>query len=581
MVRARSFHLVLLISLPLVGASQAADDVLRPASLTPRQRQYIQKQILPKLASADFDQRHHGLLEITELGQTAVPFLLDLLKTESDPVPRRMALLALGRIEDPAGRVGVLKCLRDGNANQDELVAACVAAGILGGAECVKELRGLLDERAPSLVRRAAALALARLNDREAVPLLLRLASREPIDFVRAAFDLALGLLGDEAAYKHLCQEAAKDNALVRRAALLALANLPRGELAKDDPLARPEGELRRRDEQVELASLAALAPKTAPLAVSLARQPEKARDRQEDLLFAAAFGRGEGAAALLEDSWQRAKAAGLLPAVLLAGAEIVDRERLRSFVAKALEASEPLVRQAAILTLFASKMPLDQELVDKLSVPDADAGTRRAALLLLATSGVVGLTDRMKKNNWSADERALAEAITGGKKDGRLAVDELEAQLFEMRGRFGYRLAARRDRVVLAALELDRLVRREDSGRGLDGAGDGGTPKPGGSDGSKNPGGGDGGAGGGNSGNSGSGGSGGSGGTGGTGSGGETPPPSNDTGGANQPDSRSGFRRRAIVQNERIEHDLRLFLGDFEYFPRFWTGVAGRGARQ
>src|SRR5262249_8013319 len=140
-------------------------------------------------------------------------------------------------------------------------------------------------------------------------------------------------------------------------------------------------------------------------------------------------------------------------------------------------------VRHAAVLALFASGLPLDQELTERLSVPDIDRNVRHATLLLLAVSGASGLAERLQKNDWPADDRPLADAIANGKKDARVATDELEAQILERRGRFGYRLAARRDRVLFAALELDRLFRHEE-GRGLESPssdGSGSTPKPGG----------------------------------------------------------------------------------------------------
>src|SRR5262245_11575098 len=188
MAQLRRVGSLLLIPVALLAARAAGDDVLRTQNLTQRQRQYIQKEILSKLASADFEERHRGLLATARLGQTAVPFLLKLLESESDPVPRRMALLCLGQIGDPVARSAIVKCLRDNNANQDELVAACFAAGALGGNECAKDLRNLLDEKVPAVVRRSAALALARIGDRDSVPVLMRLASREPIDLTRAAF---------------------------------------------------------------------------------------------------------------------------------------------------------------------------------------------------------------------------------------------------------------------------------------------------------------------------------------------------------------------------------------------------------
>jgi HEAT repeat protein len=573
MARLSRVGFFLLIPL-VVLAARADDDVLRPQNLSQRQRQYILKEVLPKLASADFEERHRGLLAVARLGQTAVPFLLKLLETESDPVPRRMAILSLGQIGDPAGRSAISKCLRDAGANQDELVAACFAAGVLGGSECAKELRNLLEEKVPSVVRRSAAIALARLGDKEAVPLLMRLATRESIDLTRAAFDLSLGLLGDEAAYKHLCQESGHDNALVRRAAVLGLANLPRTELAKEDPVLRPESDVRRRDEVVEVAYLASLAPKSGQLAVDLAKQPEKARERQEDLWFAAAFSPSEGAVPMLEDAVQHPKSPQALPPALLAAAQLSEHTRVRSLALKALEHSDPAVRHAAILALFVSGIPLDQELTERLSVPDSDRNVRHAALLYLAASGASDLTARLQKNEWPADDRPLADAIASGKKDVRLAIDELEAQAFERRGRFGYRLAGRRDRVLFAALELDRIFRQEGRGPESVSEGSGSTPKPGGGT--------SGGTSGGNSGDSGSGGSGSGGsGSGGSGSGnagdgGESGSGGSAGGGAaSPPEAKAGFRRRGTIQNERIEHDLRLFLTDYAYFPRFWAGRA------
>src|SRR5262245_66615801 len=107
MARLRRVGFLLLIPLVILAVRAAADDVLRAQNLTQRQRQYIQKEVLPKLASADFEERHRGLLLTSCLGQTAVPFLLKLLEAESDPVPRRMALLCLGQIGDPAGRAAI------------------------------------------------------------------------------------------------------------------------------------------------------------------------------------------------------------------------------------------------------------------------------------------------------------------------------------------------------------------------------------------------------------------------------------------------------------------------------------------
>ncbi len=167
---------------------------------------------------------HRALHLLGKLGPDAVPELLTCLRS-ADTTSRRNAVWAATRIDHSGARAAV----RVGLADKADSVrqAALHSVSLWRDRDAMAEIMALLKSKSAH-VRRAAAEALGRMGDAEAVPALLD-ALAEPADRVlEHSLTYALIEIGDrDAVVKGL----ASDSPRVRRAALIALDQMPAGKL--------------------------------------------------------------------------------------------------------------------------------------------------------------------------------------------------------------------------------------------------------------------------------------------------------------------------------------------------------------
>jgi len=185
-------------------------------------------QLAGRLSDARPAVRERATSELALKGDDAVGALAQLLASSAVATNRARAVWALTRIDTPASR----EAIRDAIATRDPSgrQIAARAAGTLRDEGAVDQLLGLLNDKELP-VRREAATALGRIGDRRAVPALLAaLQSNEDRAAEHAAI-FALIQLNDRAA---TLPGLTNESPQIRRAALIALDQMPDGQLARE-----------------------------------------------------------------------------------------------------------------------------------------------------------------------------------------------------------------------------------------------------------------------------------------------------------------------------------------------------------
>ena len=176
--------------------------------------------------------RERAMNELAAMGAPAVAALRPSSDRISTASQRALATWTLGRVDDPRARAEVRERLHD--RDDDVRGAAIHLAGLWGDAEALSALTELLSADSPHQ-RRAAAEALGRIGLSSSVPALLS-AAAEPVDRVlEHSLIYALIDIGDAAMTR---QGLAHDDADVVKAALIALAEMPGGDLAATEVVA-------------------------------------------------------------------------------------------------------------------------------------------------------------------------------------------------------------------------------------------------------------------------------------------------------------------------------------------------------
>ena len=180
------------------------------------------------LDDARFPVRDRAMAVLAVRGDAAVAELESSLRSASEEV-RRNAIWTLTRIETDAARSAVRKALLDESASVR--LTATRSCSTRRDAAAAARLVELLADTDPS-IRREAATALGRIASRAAVPALIA-ALKEPTDrFLEHSLIYALIQIGDrDATLAGLTAPAPQ----VRRAALIALDQMPGGNLSRDD----------------------------------------------------------------------------------------------------------------------------------------------------------------------------------------------------------------------------------------------------------------------------------------------------------------------------------------------------------
>ncbi len=130
-----------------------------------------------------------GLTKILQLGESAVPKLIETLREEKDPVVRRRAAIALGQLRARKAVRPLLALLKD----EDPVFryTAADALGEIGSRSAVEPLSEHLGD-ADASVRRSILGALGKLRDKKSLERLKRVVKEEKIDFVKKKAEEAL-----------------------------------------------------------------------------------------------------------------------------------------------------------------------------------------------------------------------------------------------------------------------------------------------------------------------------------------------------------------------------------------------------
>ncbi len=172
--------------------------------------------------------RRRAIEQMAKRGQDALPTLAMSLK-DADPEVRRHALWSLVRISGPSARAAVRAGLADPDESVRQVAAHCTS--VWRDRQAFPQVVDLLTA-ATAHNRRVAAEALGRIGDKAAVEPLLAAAGRLPASapdrILEHSLIYALIEIADPAATRPAL---ASDNASIRRAALIAIDQMPGGGL--------------------------------------------------------------------------------------------------------------------------------------------------------------------------------------------------------------------------------------------------------------------------------------------------------------------------------------------------------------
>lgn len=175
--------------------------------------------------------RDRAQAELALRGPAAVEALHRFRERSADAAPRGLAVWTLCQIDTPAARAAVRAALADQDRSVRQIAARAV--GTLRDAEAFDELCELVMSDDPA-IRRESATALGRIGQHEAVPVLLAALKSAGDRFLEHALIFALIQLNDRSS---TLPGLADTNPQVRRAALVALDQMPAGNLQRDEVL--------------------------------------------------------------------------------------------------------------------------------------------------------------------------------------------------------------------------------------------------------------------------------------------------------------------------------------------------------
>ena len=192
------------------------------------------EELIPLLADARSKVQDAAVARLARLGEPAVPALANMLHRDTDESPavvqaRQNAVWALCRIDAPEAREAQRELLQSGS--EDVILPAVHAVGLWRDQEAILQLGELVVEGTQPL-RLKAAEALGRLGKSDAVPAILESLRRGANDrFVEHALIYALIQIHHRPTTLAGLADA---NPRVRQAALIALDQMPHGDLTQE-----------------------------------------------------------------------------------------------------------------------------------------------------------------------------------------------------------------------------------------------------------------------------------------------------------------------------------------------------------
>jgi putative membrane-bound dehydrogenase-like protein len=183
------------------------------------------------LGDPRFAVRERAIATLALQGDASVPYLSRALVSK-DAATRRNAIWTLTRIGTPKAQ-GSVRLVGLADKDPSVLAAAAYSAGATRGADAVGDLCELLtaSDTTPPVARQAAT-ALGQIGDAAAVPTILQRLHSDSDRVLEHALIYALIEIADR---KATAPALADDSPRVRRAALIALDQMPGGELSRDE----------------------------------------------------------------------------------------------------------------------------------------------------------------------------------------------------------------------------------------------------------------------------------------------------------------------------------------------------------
>lgn len=175
--------------------------------------------------------RERAIATLARQGDTAIPYLSKALASK-DPAMRRNAIWTLTRIGTPKAQ-GSVRLLGLADKDPSVLAAAIASAGVTRDAACVEDLCQLLtaSETPPQLARQAAT-SLGQIGDAQAAAPILQRQHSDTDRVLEHALIFALIEIADRDA---TAPALADESPRVRRAALIALDQMPDGNLTREE----------------------------------------------------------------------------------------------------------------------------------------------------------------------------------------------------------------------------------------------------------------------------------------------------------------------------------------------------------
>ena len=477
-VRATMMPLLLLTVLSCPAHGQGDDPRILPTGrLGAAQKNYL-KELVRQFGEAEPERRRAVAVRTAQAADAAVPFVVDALRSSTNPLVTRTAILALGEIGTQTAQEVLSRQVQAGNLRDDEKCLAMLFLGQQSPCALLEEIRATALTSRPSLLRDVAMLVLGRQLDIEGVGAALEKLGREPLETRRVAVLVAAGVAGDRLLLPLIVPFLRDDAVDVRRAAAFALAE------TADASMIRHLLDSLRRERDGLVGSALALAlgaledPESAEALLGLANARDPAVRRMA-LIALASRPEGESRVRAALESLREPE---LLAEVALATAGS-PRERFEAPLSELLASRHAEVRIAAGLSLAASGADQSsQQLLAWLS-GERNGPARDTAVLVAGILAPPGAAELLAGERFQVDDRDLLRRVRrtlDGRSDRRLLIDQLEQRLRQAGARRIDRSDQLLEELVSASLGIKEISRHvaapvPDAGGDGGGASDGG----------------------------------------------------------------------------------------------------------
>lgn len=445
------------------------------------------KDLIREFGDSDPAQRRLAVKQVSRAGDAAVPLVLESIRETSNPQIIRSGLLALGEIGSPTAVELLRRQVQTGELREAEQTVAMLLLGQLGPEKALNRIRAAAVLKGPSLLRRAALLALGFQRDLEGISPVLSSLGKEALESRRIVALVAAGVCGNRQSLPEVVPFLEDDAVDVRRAAAFAMAEIA------DPSVLQPllDTLKRERDEQVLIAVALALGRQEdqASAAALASLASSQVLDLKAVALVALAA-RADGAEPVLR-TLAGSRDPLLLSEVALAVAAAPER-RFGDALSNLLASRHAPVRGAAGLALAAQQSVDQAQAILAWLKKERDRDAQISAVLAAGLLEPPGALEILGGPGFRCADMELLERVSRTlqrNSDPRLLQDRLERELRAGQARLIDRIDDLLRDLVAAGCGLKQISRHvsvpsQKPGDGADGAGDGGGPTGSGSEG-------------------------------------------------------------------------------------------------